>query len=77
MIKVYDMSSGNLDLVYESTEYDDEVLYSGYQPQVQEFVELRIQEVTSTVESAQPAATLPEHLVDVDCESFISSQEDK
>ncbi len=76
MIKVYDMSSGNLDLIADNEEYDDEVLYSGYQPQVQDLVALRLQEVETTA-STKPAAEIPSELAEIDCESFISSQEEK
>ncbi len=75
MIKVYDMSSGNLDLIND--EYDDEVLYSGYQPEVQDFVALRLQVVEVSSKPVPQSAQMPGELADIDCESFISSQEEK
>lgn len=75
MIKVYDMTSGTPCPDTTEEDYSDEVLYSQYQPELKDLAEFRLQIVP--VENATKPPELPEDLCDVDCESFISSQEHK
>ncbi len=74
MLKVYDMSSGNIDPVDENAEYDEEVLYSQWQPIVADFVELKLQTVEQE-RQLKKDNTLPEELACIDCENFIKSQD--
>ncbi|VAW76690.1 hypothetical protein MNBD_GAMMA12-1412 [hydrothermal vent metagenome] len=74
MLKVYDMSSGNINPVDENTDYDEHVLYSQWQPIVADFVELKLQTVEQERKS-EKENTLPEELVCIDCDNFIDSQD--
>ncbi len=74
MLKVYDMSSGNIAPIDDSAEYDEEVLYSQWQPIVEDFVELKLQTVEQEKKTSKKG-NLPEELACIDCESFIKSQD--
>ena len=73
MIKVYDMASGNVVTQSQTDDYTDEVLYSEYQPIVEDFVEARLQ-VVETTQTETDKNAFTADLADIDCESFISSQ---
>ena len=74
MLKVYDMSTGNLAPIDDSTEYDEEVLYSQYQPIVEDFVELKLQTVEQNNNDEQKDK-IPQELTCIDCDSFVNSQD--
>ncbi len=76
MINVYDMSTGSLLSKDQDEEYSDEVLYSELQPIVKDFMELRLQLVETSTEKAERKA-ISDDLADIDCESFINSQDPK
>lgn len=74
MIKVYNMASGKIQPDTSDENYSDEVLYSELQPAVHELAELQLETVEHQPTEAK-SDTLPDELADVDCESFISTQE--
>ena len=74
MIKVYDMSSGLLEFGSQDQGYNDEVLYSEHQPVVKDFMEIRLQVVEVTPDN-EKKQSINADLADIDCESFISSQD--
>ena len=75
MVKVYEMTTGHPCPDTTEEDYSDEVLYSQYQPELKDLAELQLQIVP--VEVAHKSPELLQDLCDVDCESFISSQEHK
>jgi len=74
MLKVYDMSSGNIAPTDDNSEYDEEVLYSQWQPIVEDFVALKLQTVEQE-QKTKKESDLPEELACIDCDSFINSQD--
>lgn len=74
MLKVYDMSSGNIAPIDDSDDYDEEVLYSQWQPIVEDFVELKLQTVEQDLQTKNDK-NATEEIACIDCDSFVDSQE--
>ena len=74
MLKVYDMSSGNIAPIDDSDDYDEEVLYSQWQPIVEDFVELKLQTVEHDLQTNKDK-NAPEEIACIDCDSFVDSQD--